>query len=69
MGKLYSNALRESSESLLPNRMTVGVLYYVSYHLADDSLNRKIIVATTRPETIAHDVALIVHASSPYAQV
>ena len=41
--------------------VTFGVLYYVSYEVVDSSTNEKIVVATSRPETIFGDVAIAVH--------
>lgn len=50
------------------NQMTVGVLYTVSLKLADSP--DEIAVATTRPNTIAGDVAVAVHPSdSRYAHL
>lgn len=38
-----------------------GLLYYIAYEVADSPNNEKIIVATSRPETIFGDVAVAIH--------
>lgn len=38
-----------------------GLLYYIAYEVADSPNNEKVIVATSRPETIFGDVALAIH--------
>lgn len=38
-----------------------GVLYYIAYEIIDSPTSEKIVVATSRPETIFGDVAIAIH--------
>lgn len=44
-----------------PDPVTVGVMYEVAYPLVDGGVEERLVVSTTRPETIPADTAVMVH--------